>query len=112
MCKNNCLLIVDDDERGREALKILLAQENYRLAFAACGGGGADCDAVKTAYDKCYSVGGDTTKSACEAENTAGICTRTKYWACYTDNECSDTNDTDTLQKIADCVTGNAACEI
>ncbi len=37
MYQKNCLLIVDDDERGRDALKILLDQENYQLAFAACG---------------------------------------------------------------------------
>jgi two-component system cell cycle response regulator len=37
MQKQNCLLIVDDEERGRDALKILLARENYQLAFAANG---------------------------------------------------------------------------
>jgi len=31
------LLIVDDEERGREALKILLASENYQLILAASG---------------------------------------------------------------------------
>jgi CheY-like chemotaxis protein len=37
MHKESCLLIVDDDERGRGALKILLHRENYRLVFAASG---------------------------------------------------------------------------
>jgi two-component system, cell cycle response regulator len=37
MRQKNCLLIVDDDERGREALKMLLGQEDYELAFAANG---------------------------------------------------------------------------
>ncbi|MCK5719683.1 MAG: response regulator, partial [Thiomargarita sp.] len=37
MQKESCLLIVDDDERGRNALKILLTQENYRLNFATNG---------------------------------------------------------------------------
>jgi CheY-like chemotaxis protein/two-component sensor histidine kinase len=37
MQKESCLLIVDDDEHGREALGMLLARENYQLAFAANG---------------------------------------------------------------------------
>jgi len=37
MHKKSCLLIVDDDEQGREALRILLAREDYQLAFAANG---------------------------------------------------------------------------
>ena len=37
MHKKSRLLIVDDEERGRDALKILLAPENYLLSFAANG---------------------------------------------------------------------------
>lgn len=33
----NCILIVDDEERGREALEMFLATENYHLAFASNG---------------------------------------------------------------------------
>ena len=37
MQKKSYLLIVDDEKRGRDALSILLAQEDYQLAFAANG---------------------------------------------------------------------------
>ncbi|MCK5523075.1 MAG: response regulator [Thiomargarita sp.] len=37
MQKESCLLIVDDDEHGREALGMLLSREKYQLAFAANG---------------------------------------------------------------------------
>ncbi len=37
MHPKNCLLIVDDEKRGRDALSILLAQEDYQLAFATNG---------------------------------------------------------------------------
>jgi len=37
MDKKSRLLIVDDEERGREALKILLTPEDYQLSFAASG---------------------------------------------------------------------------
>ncbi len=37
MHPKNCLLIVDDEKRGRDALSILLAQEDYQLAFAENG---------------------------------------------------------------------------
>lgn len=37
MYENGCVLIVDDDEREREVIKVLLSPENYRLAFAQNG---------------------------------------------------------------------------
>ncbi|OQW94015.1 MAG: hypothetical protein BWK79_08080 [Beggiatoa sp. IS2] len=37
MFDKSCLLIVDDEERGRDALEMLLAPEGYRLAFATNG---------------------------------------------------------------------------
>jgi len=37
MTNHNCILIVDDEEPGREALEMCLATENYQLAFAHNG---------------------------------------------------------------------------
>jgi len=37
MSDKSCLLIVDDEERGRDALEMLLTPENYHLAFATQG---------------------------------------------------------------------------
>lgn len=37
MSDKSCLLIVDDEERGRDALEMLLTPENYQLAFATHG---------------------------------------------------------------------------
>ncbi|EIJ43082.1 response regulator containing a CheY-like receiver domain and a GGDEF domain [Beggiatoa alba B18LD] len=37
MDNRNCVLIVDDEEHGRDALEMLLATENYQLAFASHG---------------------------------------------------------------------------
>ena len=72
---------------------------------------GPDCHAYKMAYDTCFESGGDTLMTACEAESTVGACFRAKYYACFADNECSDHYDTDTHNKIRDCVAANASCE-
>ncbi len=37
MNNNNCILIVDDEEHVRETLELLLASEDYQLAFASDG---------------------------------------------------------------------------
>ncbi|QGX03858.1 response regulator [Beggiatoa leptomitoformis] len=37
MDNRNCVLIVDDEEHGRDALEMLLATENYQLTFASHG---------------------------------------------------------------------------
>jgi len=37
MSERNCLLIVDDDQHGRDTLEMLLTPEGYQLAFAASG---------------------------------------------------------------------------
>ncbi len=37
MNNKSCVLIVDDQEVGRETLELLLAPEGYQLAFATCG---------------------------------------------------------------------------
>jgi CheY-like chemotaxis protein len=46
MTNNSCLLIVDDEEHVRDTLELLLAAENYQLAFATNGQ-----EALKTAED-------------------------------------------------------------
>jgi CheY-like chemotaxis protein/signal transduction histidine kinase len=37
MSNQSCILIVDDDKRGREAMEMLLLPENYQLTFAENG---------------------------------------------------------------------------
>ena len=81
------------------------------LGLIGCGSSGADCQAAADGYAKCYASGADSWKTACEAENDAGLCSRAAYWECYSTNECADTNDTDTLSKISTCLTDNVGCE-
>ena len=83
------------------------------FVMVTCGGSSdPDCDGLYRSVDGCYGVDKyNVVYAACTAERTYGLCTRNLYWACYTDNECSGTNDTDTIAKIEACLVANAACQ-
>ncbi len=81
-------------------------------ATVSCGGAyGPDCAYYGAAAEKCWGeTRGMIEQSACEACAAAGRL-NSEYERCWGDNTCEDTNDTDMLPKIANCLSGKTWCE-
>ncbi len=102
---------VGRNEADMKLFGLLLALAGF-VVLANCGSSDPmDCYAPGEVHEKCYGTNSGAVTVRCEAEVSAGTCSRVKYWVCYADHECSDTNDTYTIAKLEDCLATNEACE-